>query len=61
MQVDLKNYTLKEIMAGLEGELRKQEKIDFILFSREWISKATIKGAANYTTTLNAFVAFLGK
>lgn len=61
MQVDVKNYTLKEIMAGLEGEQRKQEKIDFICFSREWISKATIKGAANYTTALNAFVAFLGK
>lgn len=61
MQVDVKNFTLKEIMAGLEGEQRKQEKIDFIRFSREWISKATIKGAANYTTALNAFVAFLGK
>ena len=61
MQVDVKNYTLKEIMAGLEGEQRKQEKIDFIQFSREWVSKATIKGAANYTTALNAFVAFLGK
>ena len=61
MQVDVKNYTLKEIMASLEGEQRKQEKIDFIHFSREWISKATIKGAANYTTALNAFVAFLGK
>lgn len=61
MQVDVKNYTLKEIMAGLEGEQRKQEKIDFIQFSREWVSKATIKGAANYTTALNSFVAFLGK
>lgn len=61
MQVDVKDYTLNEIMAGLERVQRKQERIDFIRFSREWISKATIKGAANYTTALNAFVAFIGQ
>ena len=60
LQVDVKNYTLKEIMSGLEGKKKKQQKIDFIQFSREWISKATIKGAANYTTALNSFVAFIG-
>ena len=61
MQIDVNNYTLKEIITGLESEQRRQEKIDFIQFSREWISKATIKGAPNYTTALNAFVAFIGQ
>ena len=28
MQIDVNNYTLKEIITGLESEQRKQEKID---------------------------------
>ena len=35
--------------------------IDFIKFSREWIASATIKGAANYTSALNALIRFIGK
>lgn len=61
LQVEVNDYTLNEILDCLEGLQKKAQKIDFIQFSREWISKATIKGAANYTTALNAFVAFLGQ
>ena len=39
----------------------KQQTIDFIKFSREWIASATIKGAPNYTTAINALVRFVGK
>ena len=39
----------------------KSQEIDFIQFSREWIAHATIKGAENYTSAINAFVQFLEK
>ena len=61
LQLDTQNYTLDDIIAHLKGERRKSQEIDFIQFSREWIAHTTIKGAENYTTALNAFVAFLGK
>ena len=61
LQLDTQNYTLDDIIAHLKGERRKSQEIDFIQFSREWIAHTTIKGAENYTTALNAFVALLGK
>ena len=48
-------------MDYLDGERQKQQTIDFIKFSREWIASATIKGAANYTSALNALIRFIGK
>ena len=45
----------------LNGEQEKQQTIDFIKFSREWIASTTIKGAPNYTTAINALVRFVGK
>jgi len=61
LQVELNNYTIEDIMDYLDGERQKQQTIDFIKFSREWIASATIKGAPNYTTAINALVRFVGK
>ncbi len=55
------NYSMDDIVAFLQGERKMTETIDFIQFSKEWIAHATIKGAGNYATALNAFVEFLGK
>ena len=61
LQIELNNYTIDDVMDYLNGEHQKQQTIDFIKFSREWISSATIKGAPNYTTATNALVRFVGK
>lgn len=61
LQVELNNYTIEDIMNYLDDERQKQQTINFIKFSREWIASATIKGAANYTSALNALIRFIGK
>ena len=61
LQLDQNHYSLDEIIEFLNGEQEKQQTIDFIKFSREWIGSATIKGAPNYTTAINALVRFVGK
>ena len=61
LQLDRNHYSLDEIVEFLNGEQEKQQTIDFIKFSREWIASATIKGAPNYTTAVNALVRFVGK
>ena len=61
LQVELNHYTIDEVMDYLDGERQKQQTIDFIKFSREWIASATIKGASNYTSALNALIRFIGK
>lgn len=60
-QLDQNHYSLDEIIEFLNGEQEKQQTINFIKFSREWIASATIKGAPNYTTAINALVRFVGK
>lgn len=61
LQIELNHYTLDEVMDYLDGEHQKQQTIDFIKFSREWIASTTIKGAPNYTSALNALIRFIGK
>lgn len=61
LQLDQNHYSLDEIIEFLNGEQEKQQTIDFIKFSRKWIASATIKGAPNYTTAINALVRFVGK
>lgn len=61
LQLDHNHYSLDEIIEFLNGEQEKQQTIDFIKFSREWIASTTIKGAPNYTTAINALVRFVGK
>ena len=61
LQLDQNDYTLENIFDFLNGEQEKKQTIDFIKFSREWITSTTIKGAPNYTTAVNALVRFIGK
>ena len=61
LQLDQNHYSLDEIIEFLNGEQEKQQTIDFIKFSREWIASTTIKGSPNYTTAINALVRFIGK
>ena len=61
LELDQNHYSLDEIIEFLNGEQEKQQTIDFIKFSREWIASTTIKGAPNYTTAINALVRFVGK
>ena len=61
LQLDQNHYSLDEIIEFLNGEQEKQQTIDFIKFSREWIASTTIKGAPNYTTAIDALVRFVGK
>lgn len=61
LQLDQNHYSLDEIIEFLNGEQEKQQTIDFIKFSREWIASTTIRGAPNYTTAINALVRFVGK
>lgn len=61
MQVDINGYTLDDIFKRLEFEELKKKDLDFLEFCRGWIRKATIKGAANYTTAVNSFETFIGK
>ena len=61
LQIELNHYTLDDIIDYLNGEQEKNQVIDFIKFSREWIASTTIKGAPNYTSAINALVRFIGK
>lgn len=42
------------IKAEIKRQEQKDKEIDFIQFSRQWIAKATIKGASNYKTVINS-------
>lgn len=61
LQIELNHYTLDDVMDYLNGEREKQQTIDFVKFSREWIASTSIKGTPNYTTAVNALVRFVGK
>lgn len=61
LQIELNHYTLDDVMDYLNGEREKQQTIDFVKFSREWIASTSIKGAPNYTTAVNALVRFVGQ
>ena len=61
LQIELNHYTLDDVMDYLNGEHEKQQIIDFIKFSREWIASSSIKGAPNYKTAINALIRFIGK
>ena len=61
LQIELNHYTIDDVMDFLNGEREKEQVIDFIKFSREWMASTSIKGAPNYTTAVNALVRFVGK
>lgn len=61
LQIEQNGYTIDDVMDCLNGEQAQKQVIDFIKFCREWIANADIKGAANYTSAVNALVRFIGK
>ena len=61
LHLDSENYDVNEIVNRLLCKEEADKPIDFISFSRKWISETTIKGKDNYTTALNSFVRFIGK
>ena len=61
LHLDSDNYNVDEIVIRLQNKDEAEKPIDFIAFSKKWITEATIKGKNNYRTTLNSFIRFLGK
>ncbi len=61
LQIEQHGYTIDDVIDCLNGEQAQKQIIDFIQFCREWIASADIKGAANYTSAVNALVRFIGK
>ena len=47
LQIELNRYTIDEVMDYLNSEREKQQTIDFVKFSREWIASSTVKGVCN--------------
>jgi integrase len=61
LHLDSENCDVSEIVNRLLCKEEAEKPIDFIAFSKKWISETTIKGKDNYTTALNSFIRFLGK
>lgn len=61
LHFDSENCDVSEIVNRLLCKEKAEKPIDFIAFSKKWISETTIKGKDNYTTALNSFIRFLGK
>ena len=61
LHLDSGNDDISEIVNRLLCKEEAEKPIDFIAFSKKWISETTIKGKDNYTTALNSFIRFLGK
>ena len=61
LDVDLEKADVEEIVNRLLCKEEAEKPIDFIEFSRKWISETTIKGKDNYNTALKSFIRFLGK
>ena len=61
MHLDSENYDVNEIVSHLLCKDEAEKPIDFIAFSRKWITETTIKGKDNYNTALKSFIRFIGK
>ena len=61
LRIDPENYDVNEIVNRLLNKEEADKPIDFIAFSRKWISETSIKGKDNYTTALKSFIRFMGK
>lgn len=60
LHLDSGNYDVSEIVNRLLCKEEAEKPIDFIAFSKKWISETTIKGKDNYITALNSFIRFVG-
>ena len=61
LHLDSEKYDVNEIVNRLLCKEEAEKPIDFIEFSRKWISETTIKGKDNYNTALKSFIRFLDK
>ena len=61
LNVDLEKADVEEVVNCLLCKEESEKPIDFIAFSRKWISETAIKGRDNYNTALKSFIRFLGK
>ena len=61
LHLDNENYDVCEISDRLLNKDEADKPIDFIAFSKYWISNASIRSKDIYTTGLKAFIRFLGK
>ena len=61
LHLDFENFDVGEIVNRILNKEEADKPIDFIAFSRKWISETSIKGKDNYTTALKSFIRFIGK
>ena len=61
LQLEVKHYTLDDILEYLKAERTRTQSIDFIQYCKEWLETTDIKGKKNYQSALNSFISYLGK
>ena len=61
LPLETSNFTLNDILECIQKEKEANTPIDFIQFCKDWLVTTEVKGKRNYQTTLNSFIAFLGK
>lgn len=61
LPLEASNLTLSDVLDYIQKEKEKNTPIDFIQFCKDWLAATEVKGKRNYQTTLNTFIAFLGK
>lgn len=61
LPLETSNFTLNDILECIQKEKEINTPIDFIQFCKDWLAATEVKGKRNYQTTLNSFIAFLGK
>lgn len=61
MQTDLNHYSLEHIFKLLKFGEQKEKQIDFIAFSREWLSRAPLKRTETYETAIRSVMSFIGR
>ena len=61
LPLETSNFTLNDILECIQKEKEANTPIDFIQFCKDWLTTTEVKGKRNYQTTLNTFIAFLGK
>jgi len=61
LPLETANYSLNDIIECIKVKNERKTTIDFIQFSKEWLKTTQLKGKANYQTSINAFITYLGK
>jgi len=61
MHLDSENYDVGEIVNLLLNKEKAEKPIDFIAFSKNWITTSSGRSKDIYTTGLNAFIKYIGK